>query len=417
MNYADKPDLICISVLDWDHPALSTLQGHIMRRLAAEGRRVFFVNQPLRWLNDYKATRHDLWLRRKLTAWKKGFVEIEPNFYSFTPPPLIPTNRFKTASAYRRVLAINSAIFRKALKHALKPYNVTAPILWNSLDPELGAATLGHFNEVLTVYQCIDELNGFKGLSSHLLELEKEIIRRSDLLIATSDKLCETKAVYNNRAYTVANAAEVAHFKQALNPLPLPSDLAEIPQPRFGFIGQLEQRFNFEMVYGAALARPDWHFVVIGPVREGYGDVPLLKLPNVHLLGSKSSKALPAYLRGLDVCLIPYKLDKLTAAIYPLKLHEYLAAGKPVLAGPLPSLYQFQEVIELVNSPEEFIAAGEHALRVANDPALVSARVAVAEKNSWEERVAAINRILAENLAFKASDGTKVLDYRTLQAT
>jgi len=400
----NKHDIICISILDWNHPTLSTLQGHIMRRLAAQGQRVFFVNQPLRWLNDYKSARHDSWLRQKLTAWRKGFVKIEPNFYSFTPPPQIPLNRLKSPQSYRAVLNLNASFFRAALKKALKPYGVDKPILWISLDPELGEASLGHFDECLAVYQCIDELNGFKDLSQNLLELEKEVIARCDLSISTSEQLCETKRAFNPNAYTVTNAADIEHFKRALTPLPTPPELKDIPHPRFGFVGQFEQRFNTEMVYEAALTRPDWHFVFIGPIREGYeNSTPLLKLPNVHLLGPRSSQVLPEYLREMDVCLIPYKLDRLTMGIYPLKLHEYLAAGKPVLAGPLPSLRQFSHIIELVNSGPEFLAAAEKALATSQDPEIIAARVAIAEQNGWEDRINSINKIIEANLMAKTS--------------
>lgn len=408
MSNSSKRDILCISVLDWNHPTITTVQGIIMRRLAAEGQRIFYVNQPLRWLKDYKLIWNDSWRRQKLTRWRKGFVEIEPNFYSFTPPPLLPLNRFKHEKSYRTVLNLNSVIFRNALKKALKPFKVENPVLWNSLDPELADATLGYFNETLSVYQCVDELNGFKNLSRHLLELEKEIIARSDILITTSEKLRETKSVYNSHAYTIANAADINLFKQALSPLPVPADLATIGHPRFCFVGQLEQRFNYEMVYGAALARPEWNFVLIGPIQPGYGeDPPLLKLPNVHALGPRPNQVLPQYLREMDVCLIPYKLDRLTEAIYPLKLHEYLAAGKPVLAGPLPSLYQFRDVIELVNTADEFVAAGERALLTKDDPKRIAAFVATAEKNSWEERITMLNRILEIHLDDKVSDETE----------
>lgn len=405
MDNSGKPDIVCISVLDWNHPTISTVQGNIMRRLAAAGQRIFYVNQPLRWLTDYKLVRQDEWRRNKLTEWRKGFVEIEPNFYSFTPPPLIPLNRFRDGKTYRAVLTLNCSIFRKALKEALKPFKVQYPILWNSLDPELAEATLGYFHETLSVYHCIDELAGFKNLSSNLLELEKRTIARSDILITTSEKLHETKSVYNRQAYMLPNAADIPLFKQALAPLPVPAELEKIPHPRFGFVGQLEQRFNFEMVYEAALARPEWHFVIIGPIQPGYGEnPPLLKQPNVHTLGPRPSQVLPQYLREMDVCLIPYKLDRLTEAIYPLKLHEYLAAGKPVLAGPLPSLYQFTEVVELVNSPAEFVAGGERALLTKADPAQIAARVAIAEKNSWEERIVTLNYILDSHLSARASE-------------
>jgi UDP-galactopyranose mutase len=266
----------------------------------------------------------------------------------------------------------------------------------------MGAALLGKLDERLSIYHCTDELTGFGTYSSHYLQLEREVIGRSDLLITTSDNLRDTKKLYNPHAYSVPNAADVEHFKQALQPLPEPPDLAAIPHPRFGFIGQFEYRFHTELVYQAALARPGWQFVVIGPVLPGYGEKPpLLKLPNVHAIGPRPNSSLPAYLRALDVCLIPYKLDKLTAGIYPLKLHEYLAAGKPVLATRLPSLEAFEGTIALVDSSEDFVTKGELAIQSAHDPAAIASRVAVAERNSWKNRIETVVQLIDQHLAEK----------------
>jgi glycosyltransferase involved in cell wall biosynthesis len=403
LQNANKYDIICVSGLDWDHPTMPCTQLHLMRQFAARGHRVFFVNPPLRWLNEFKQTRTDARLRHKLMGWRNGFVQAGPNFYSFTPPPQVPLNRLNQPKVYQAVLRFNQLTFMSALRRALKPFELERPLLWNALEPIMGEAVLGKFNEILSIYHCTDELTGFGTYSPNLLELEKEVIRQSDLVITTSETLRQNKMPYNPHIEYVPNAADVDHFSKALQPLPEPVDLAGIAHPRFGFIGQLEYRFDTELVYQVAKARPDWHFVIIGQVQEGYGEnPPLLKLPNVHPIGARPSKDLPAYLRALDVCLIPYKLDKLTAAIYPLKLHEYLAAGKPVLATPLPSLKAFQQVIELVNTPEEFIRRGEHALTVAKDEAAMATRLAVAEKNSWHDRIEVTIKLIDQRLAEKA---------------
>ncbi len=388
-------DIICISILDWNHPTLIHAVGQIMERFAKQGQRVFFVNQPLRWLNDYKQIRKESWLRRKLIDWRKGFVEVSPNFYSFTPPPILPLNRIKSRRIYNIFLNLNSRLFRASLKRALKPCHVIDPIVWISLDPELGEAILGKLEERVSVYHCIDELSGFTNLSKNLLDLEQEVVHRCNLVIATSERLSENKKAFNPMVYTVTNAADIEHFKKALDPLPTPIDLAAVPHPRFGFIGQFEQRFDVEMLQAVATARPDWHFVLIGPVREGYAEGnPFLQLPNVHSLGPRPHEQLPAYLRGLDVCLIPYKIDRLTMGIYPMKLHEYLASGKPVLASALPSLSQFSSVITIVNNAQEFLVAGEEALRYLDDPILIADRVSVAEHNDWSQRLLEIKQIL-----------------------
>lgn len=406
-------DWVCISVLDWNHPTLNSTQAALAHNLAARGHRVFFVNPPLRWLTDFKQTRSYKWLRQKLTGWRKGFVPVSPNFYGFTPPPHLPQNRLPAARLYEAVSGFNRLTFLSSLRRALAPYNVQRPILWIALEPLMGAAALGKLNEQLSFYHCTDELGGFGTLSPYLLELEAEVINRSDMLIATSQNLYEAKKAFNSNSFYLPNAADVNHFKQSLAPLPEPPELAVIPSPRFGFVGQIEYRFDTELIYWVAKTRPDWHFVLIGPVQQEYvTNPPLLSLPNVHTLGPRPSAQLPAYLRHLDVTLIPYKLNKLTEGIYPLKLHEYLAAGKPVLATRLPSLLPFDDLISLVDNPEEFIRKGEEALQTAGDAAAIAQRVTIAEANSWDRRIEALLELVTQEIARKGATNSLIGTFR-----
>ena len=197
----------------------------------------------------------------------------------------------------------------------------------------------------------MDEHSAFPGFVDPevVRAYDDDLTRRADLVITTAENLRASRAVLNPHTYHVANAADVAHFGRALDPtLPLPADIAAIPQPRIGVIGVHDERLDVEAIEAIALADPAWQVVLVGPVREGDVDEARLRaLPNVHLLGDKPLAELPAYLKALDVALIPYKLNELTRNIFPLKLFEYLAGGVPVVSAALPELAPYAGMVAL----------------------------------------------------------------------
>ncbi len=202
--------------------------------------------------------------------------------------------------------------------------------------------------------------------------------------------------------YHVPNAGDVAHFKQALDPaLPLPSDAARHPAPRLGVIGVQDERLDVQAVKAIAQADPTWNVLIIGPIRPGDVDEATLRsLPNVHLLGRKQVAELPAYVKSLDVALIPYKTGELTRNIFPLKLFEYLAGGVPVVVSGLPELERYQGQIDIAEGPSDFPDVIRRVL--AEDSAEKrAARVWLAEQNSWDHRVEAISDLVEAMLARK----------------
>ena len=185
---------------------------------------------------------------------------------------------------------------------------------------------------------------------------DDELTRRADLVITTSDSLRESRVHLNPHTYSVHNAVDVELFQQALvTEGPLPADLAAIPEPRLGVVGVHDYRLDVDAVEALVQGDPGWQVVLIGPLRMGHADVARLhRLPNVHLLGGKPRQQLPSYLRGLKAALIPYKVCELTRNIFPLKLFEYLAAGLPVIAGGLPELERYREVVSLADKVEDY---------------------------------------------------------------
>jgi glycosyltransferase involved in cell wall biosynthesis len=190
--------------------------------------------------------------------------------------------------------------------------------------------------------------------------------------------------------------ADTPAFATALAPGPLDPDLDPLPRPRLVFQGAIvATKLDVELLTGVARMRPGWSIVLVGPRGAGDpgGDVSALdREPNIHLIGPRPASGLPAVLRGADAGLIPYAINDLTRSVFPMKVYEYLAAGLPVLATPLPALAGV-EAVETVDGPAQLVAAAEREL-AADTPERRRQRSRDAAAHSWEARIGEIERAL-----------------------
>jgi glycosyltransferase involved in cell wall biosynthesis len=233
------------------------------------------------------------------------------------------------------------------------------------------------------IYDSLDHLGGFSNVTHFMLEPEVGLIQKSDLVLTTSHLLFNEKAKLNTNCLLVPNATEFDHFNYS--PEHLPEEIANIRSPIIGYYGAISDWFDTELVHHLAAARPSWNFTLIGRVENI--DVSLLQgMQNVFLLGEKPYELLPAYLHRFDVCIIPFKKLQLTEATNPVKLFEYLSAGKSVVATNLDELRYYQEYVRLAFSVNEWLNALELALE-DNAPAIVEKRLRFARQNTWEERM------------------------------
>jgi len=251
------------------------------------------------------------------------------------------------------------------------------------------------------VYHVFD-LYRLQGRWTPTLEkYETNLASRADLTVASSGVIADHLRRVGARApLLVENAADYASF--ALDPSEDPPDLAPIPRPRIGYIGALNRKVDFQALLRVASHRPDWQVVLIGAIGNldavsQHAVTHLQSLPNVHFLGFKDRAQLAGYAARMDVNLLAYRVsgDLWTEGIYPLKLHEYLAAGQPVVSTDLPSIRQFADVVRIVED-SRWEEAIESVLVCPGDKAR---RRAVASVNSWESRVAILETHLREMLS------------------
>ena len=217
-----------------------------------------------------------------------------------------------------------------------------------------------------TVYDCMDELAAFKDAPPALVALEAELLEVADVVFTGGYSLFEAKKDRHANIHPFPSSVDVPHFAQARNGLAEPDDQSGLPRPRLGFYGVIDERLDLQLLDAVAAARPDWTLVMLGPVVK-IAEASLPRRANIHYLGPKSYDALPAYLKGWDVALMPFAINESTRFISPTKTPEYLAAGKPVVSTPVRDVvrhYGSLDAVTIAATPEEFVAGCERALEL-----------------------------------------------------
>lgn len=376
-------DILCFSH-DWTGDPLS--KTHLMR-LLARNNRVLWVNSiGYRTPGLNKADVGRLW--KKLKASRQSLREVEKNIFVLNPLA-IPAYGMKAARA------VNRWWLRRQVRGAMRKLGFQRPINW-VFNP--AAAVLARrLGEETLIYQCVDEYSAFSGVAGQsILDLEADLLRRSDLVIVSADKLYDSKSRYNPRTVVVRHGVDFDHFRRALDPgTVVPEEIASLPRPVIGFFGLIADWVDVELMAEVAKKYSSGSLVVLGKATT---DVSVLKaLPNVHLLGRKPYEQLPAYCKGFDVALNPFRINELTLNANPLKVREYLAAGLQVVATNIPEVAVLG-TCRVADTSEQFLHEIEEALKAPGPRIDVSERV---RSEGWDARLREIERHLEAALADK----------------
>jgi glycosyltransferase involved in cell wall biosynthesis len=280
---------------------------------------------------------------------------------------------------------INELIRLRFIRRAFRKLDVRDAVLW-VYAPDAGRI-LGKLGESCSVYYCADDWAAQDQWWNRAVDIrkrEEELGAKADLIVGTSTKIVKRWSQIHPNAIFVSNGADVASFKEARDPaLQEPEDMRAIPGPRIGYIGYVDSRFDTTLYEKLSESRPDWSFVIVGPLNAMNMDLTKLrKMPNVFFLGGRARAQLPAYLKSFDVCTIPYILNTLSESIFPLKLFEYLAAGRPIVTTLLPELLPYRNYIRAAGTPDEF----EHSLQLSLTDPLPQASEAFLDENSWDTK-------------------------------
>lgn len=258
------------------------------------------------------------------------------------------------------------------------------------------------------VYQPYDLLENMPGWTAWHQQLEDRVLRRADLVVASSTTTAKRLSARSGRTVQVIpNGADTQLFGAARERglLP-PEDLARIPTPRIGYIGSIHPAVDLRLMAELARRHPQWHFVFIGELSAAINAVAdegfrqCHELPNVYFLGMKPRDAVPAYMLNMDVNTLCLRVGEgfWADAAYPLKLHEYLACGRSVVMSDLPEVRPFAHVLRIASGADDWERAIDEAIR-GNGVGDAASRVAVAEQNSWDDRADQLHAALTQLVA------------------
>ena len=351
-----RPTLVCFSHLRW-HFVYQRPQ-HLMSRFARDWQ-VLYVEEPI-----YDA-QNACWLE----------IKDEPEGVQVWVPHLVAGVNAKQADHEQRSL----------LDQHLGPRQFEDLTLWYYTPMSLGFS--GHLPHQLIVYDCMDELSAFRGAPATLVECERELLSRADVVFTGGYSLYESKRLLHSNVHPFPSSVDVPHFSQARQPLPEPADQAGNPGPRLGFYGVLDERFDIALIDELAAMRPQWQFVLVGPVVKIDPSV-LPKRSNIHYLGGKTYDELPNYLAGWDVALMPFAINESTRYISPTKTPEYLAGGRAVISTRIMDVvrtYGDCGMVRIGDTAKDFARSIEAELVRHQDRAALSRKAdAILGEMSWE---------------------------------
>ncbi|MEO6777587.1 MAG: NAD-dependent epimerase/dehydratase family protein [Kofleriaceae bacterium] len=376
---------------DWHEDPTSN--HHVLRELA-RSRRVVWLNSIATRTPSLASGRDLGKIARKLREFTRGPVNVENDLWVYTPLAL----PFPHSSVAR---ALNRQVLRATIRMLRARLGIEHFELWTFL-PNVGDY-VGTLGEDRSVYYCVDEWSLFGYLDrDQTIAAERTLLAKVDAVFAINAALAAAKRAINPATFEAPHGVDHALFARALAPeTVVPAELAAIARPRLGFYGTLRDWVDFELLAHVARARPAWQIVLVG--QELCDTSAIRGLPNVHLLGQKPHHELPAYCKGFDVGLIPYRIDERMQYVNPLKLREYLSAGLPVVSTPVPEVRKYPELARIAATPDAFVEAIAQALE-EDSPERRVARSAAMIDETWAARVAQVEHTLA-NLAAERSAG------------
>ncbi len=355
LSVFENYDLVCLSHLRWDF--VYQRPQHLMSRFA-KNRRVFFVEEPI--FTDEQT-------HLKISPREDNLAIVVPHI----------------SNADRETKNIE-AIQGELLDELFSEQLIKDFVLWFYTPMAMSFAA--HLEPKAVVYDCMDELSGFKFAPPALIENESKLFKKADLVFTGGQSLYEAKKDKHKSVHAFPSSIDTEHFRQARNITDEPIDQKQISHPRLGYCGVIDERLDTNLLAEIANLRPDWQFIMIGPVVK-ISDEDLPRRANIHYLGGKNYQELPAYMAGWDVALMPFALNESTRFISPTKTPEYLAAGKPVVSTPIQDVvrpYGKMNLVYIASTAEEFVAACENAMRVNQAEKLTQVDEFLAQ-NSWDK--------------------------------
>ncbi|MEI7982673.1 MAG: glycosyltransferase, partial [Bacteroidota bacterium] len=282
---------------------------------------------------------------------------------------------------------INERRFASKIKEAVQKLNFRDYYILDDNSMYIGFYLKEFLKPRLFIYLLRDAVTQVAYHKKHGIVLEPLIIKKSDLTVTNSEYFCNFARQFNPNSFLIGQGCDVSLYQDTDGSLPVPEDILKLPHPVIGYTGALTTiRLDIDILVYIAKARPEWNLALVGPEDEKFVNSELHQLPNVHFFGRKNPEELPGYIKGFDVALNPQIVNPITDVNYPLKIDEYLAMGKPVVATKTTFMQYFKDYTFLAATKEDYVPLIEKAMQ-ENSPELATRRKELANNHSWENFV------------------------------
>ena len=375
-----KPTILTFCHLRWDF--VYQRPQHLLSRLAST-HRVIFIEEPV-----YSESSDPHW----------QFIQPESNILVARP---------HTPSRAPGFHQEQMPYLRKLIRELVEKEGLSNSILW--FYTPLALPLMEGLKPRAVVYDCMDELSAFLNAPAELLEREAELLQRADLVFTGGPSLYRAKKDRHPRAYCFPSSVDAKHFGAAANGMQEAEDQRKLPHPRLGFFGVIDERLDVPLIGAMANAHPEWQIVMVGPIVK-IDPATLPQNKNIHYYGQRSYQQLPGYLKGWDVCLLPFARNQSTKYISPTKTLEYMAAGKMIVSTPIRDVAEpYGDIVYLGGTTEEFIQGCEDALSASPEERAERQKKmrAVLANTSWEATARQMDELLGELVQAKQSRTAK----------
>ena len=384
------PVILCLSHLGWDF--VWQRPQHILSRLARHYP-VLYVNEPELSAPSGPPYLKQVTDRDKVSAWQPMFPDRRD---------VLENWRALYVGLVQELLVRKQGAEQQGLALSLcRPL-----ILW--FYTPVPYYFLDHFPADLVVYDVMDELANFKGASGDLPEREAHLLCHADLVFTGGLSMYEARQHRHHNIHLFRSGVEPDHFAQAQGPdLEVAAQIAHLPRPILGYYGVIDERIDLELLRSLAVSHPDWSIVMLGPVRKiDRADLPVAA--NIFYVDQQPYASLPGFLKGFDVCLMPFAINEATRYISPTKTLEFMAAHKPVVSTAVPDVARnWSDVVSIARGPAEFAAAIHQALAETEEQAVrrAAAEQVHLDRNSWDNIADEMDQLLRSVMQQKISAG------------
>jgi len=379
-------DIVYVGANNWH--TIRQRSQHIAAGLA-EQHRVLHVDPPLYSIPGYL---RDSLLHRSQRPFRTHIERVRKQLWTVQLPPLL-----LGSTRWNSINRANVLIAARILKGVIARLQFEEVLLWIA-NPFVGNL-VGFLNERFVCYDCMDNYPFFfTGRKAAFVDaLERSLFDKADVVFASSDDLYRKCRSNHSNVHLVRNGVEIDHFAAA-RVHNVPDDLAALPRPILGYVGMVRDWVDLSLLRQLAGSNPQWSVVLVGPIHTDVSDLQDGK--NLYLLGERSYREMAAYVQAFDVCLIPFKRNRLTEGVNPVKMYEYFALGKPVVSTALPEVNRYADVCYVAANAEDFQVCVARALEEDTNPLaddLRNRRRQIATQNSWQSRVAEIRETIEMN--------------------